>query len=213
MFWSRTRDALEQFARRLEQLQTAYDLQVLPEEQVEDESGEPSRLLVAIKKRGFRGPRRVEITYAATSGEIRQLRFVEMPYGPDRITIRMTLVGGKQLDAAFFEHDNHHDQHVSWNLRSKRMNRQRIAFFAWLARERRAACLGSNCRKVLAHWQSPQAPDERHREGEHVRRQLVHALHQRRTGRRRFDQVHPAQRHLGRYSADLPDDDRRVGQG
>jgi len=94
----------------LEQLQTAYDVQVLPEEQTEDESGEPSRLLVAVKKRGFRGPRRVEITYAATSGEIRQLRFVDMPYGPDRITIRMTLLGGRNLPAVFFEHENHHDQ-------------------------------------------------------------------------------------------------------
>lgn len=94
----------------LEQLQTAFDVQVLPEEQTEDESGEPSRLLVAIKKHGFRGPRRVEITYASTSGEIRQLRFVDMPYGPDRITIRMTLLGGKSLPATFFEHEHHHDQ-------------------------------------------------------------------------------------------------------
>lgn len=94
----------------LEQLQTAYDVQVLPEEPAEGEGSEPSRLLVAVKKRGFRGPRRVEITYAATSGEIRQLRFVDMPYGPDRITIRMTLVGGNHLDAAFFNHEHHHDQ-------------------------------------------------------------------------------------------------------
>lgn len=63
-----------------------------------------------MKKRGFRGPKRVEITYAATSGEIRQMRFVEMPYGPDRLTLLMTLLDDGALNSNFFDHESHHDQ-------------------------------------------------------------------------------------------------------
>ncbi len=97
----------------LEQLQSAYDIQVMPIEDAEasgEQVSEPSRLLVAVKKRGFRGPKRVEITYAATSGEIRQMRFVDMPYGPDRLTLRMTLLDVGPLVATFFDHESHHDQ-------------------------------------------------------------------------------------------------------
>lgn len=91
----------------LEQLRDAYDIQVLPIEEQLQTDFEASRLLVAIKKRGSRGPNRVEITYAL-SGEIRQLRFVEMPYGPDRLTLRLTLVDQSDLGEAFFDHSAHH---------------------------------------------------------------------------------------------------------
>lgn len=97
----------------LEQLQSAYDIQVMPIEDAEasgDQASELSRLLVAVKKRGFRGPKRVEINYAATSGEIRQMRFVDMPYGPDRLTLRMTLLDVGPLLSTFFDHESHHDQ-------------------------------------------------------------------------------------------------------
>lgn len=97
----------------LETLQSAYDVQVMPVEEGDtsgDAALEPSRLLVAVKKSGFRGPKRVEITYAAKSGEIRQMRFVDMPYGPDRLTLRMTLLDAGAMDASFFDHQSHHDQ-------------------------------------------------------------------------------------------------------
>ncbi|QDU98607.1 hypothetical protein [Lignipirellula cremea] len=96
----------------LEQLHAAYVVQVLPVESLEDDTAvaaEPSRLLVAVKKPGFRGPRRVEITYAAASGQIRQIRFVDMPYGPERLTLSMTLVDERPLGAAYFDHESHHD--------------------------------------------------------------------------------------------------------
>lgn len=93
----------------LQQLETAYDVQVMPVEQAEQRDSDPSRLLVAVKKRGFRGPKRVEITYASSSGEIRQLRFIDMPYGPERITIRVTLLSDQPLAPEFFDHQSHHD--------------------------------------------------------------------------------------------------------
>ncbi len=74
-------------------------------ETLEDEAApniEPSRLLVAVKKKGYRGPRRVEITYGATSGHIQQLRFIEMPYGPEKITIRITLFNEHNLPDIIF---------------------------------------------------------------------------------------------------------------
>jgi hypothetical protein len=96
----------------LQKLHTAYEVEVLPMETLEEDEAsdiEPSRLLVAVKKRGYRGPKRVEITYGASSGHIQQLRFIEMPYGPERITIRMTLVHEQNLPVHFFDHESHHD--------------------------------------------------------------------------------------------------------
>ena len=95
----------------LERLREAYEVQLLPVEEQEDKSSledEPSRLLVAVKKRSYRGPKRVEITYSVRSGLIRQMRFVEMPYGPQRLTLRMTLVEGQLLGETFFDHESHH---------------------------------------------------------------------------------------------------------
>ena len=96
----------------LERLREAYEIQLLPVEEQEDKSSldeEPSRLLVAVKKRTYRGPKRVEITYLVRSGLIRQMRFVEMPYGPQLLTLRMTLVEeGEQLGESFFDHESHH---------------------------------------------------------------------------------------------------------
>ena len=96
----------------LAQLRSTYEVQLLPIE-TGDESGlrsadEPLRLLVAVKKRGVRGPRRVEITYVVATGRIRQMRFVDMPYGPERLTLRLTLVEERELGTAFFDHESHH---------------------------------------------------------------------------------------------------------
>lgn len=96
----------------LDRLREAYVIELLPVERQEEESGqneEGTRLMVAVKKRGFRGPKRVEITYSVASGQIRQMRFVEMPYGPDRLTLRMTLVEQQPLGARFFDHQSHHE--------------------------------------------------------------------------------------------------------
>lgn len=95
----------------LERLREAFDVQLLPVESGDEANidDEPSRLIVAVKKRGFRGPKRVEVTYSVRSGLIRQMRFVEMPYGPARLTLRMTLVEEQPLGEAFFDHQSHHD--------------------------------------------------------------------------------------------------------
>lgn len=96
----------------LERLREAYQLEVLPVESDGDEgrsSAGDSRLMVAVKKRGFRGPNRVEISYAVGSGLIQELRFVGMPYGPERLTIRLTLVNQQPLAPDFFGHEAHHD--------------------------------------------------------------------------------------------------------
>lgn len=92
----------------LKQIREAYDTHLLPIENVEDNSDQQaSRLLVAVKKRGYRGPQRIEMTYIVATGQIRQLRFVEMPYGPERLTLRMTLVEERTLPADFFDYQSH----------------------------------------------------------------------------------------------------------
>lgn len=80
------------------------------------QEGEPERLLVAVKKRGQRGPARVEVAYGATSGRIRQVRFVGMPYGPDRLTVCLTLVEERPLGVTFFDPESHAgpDAQVEW---------------------------------------------------------------------------------------------------
>ena len=94
----------------LMQLQSAYDVIALPDDDSDSKSvqADRTRLLVATKKRGFPGPRRVEITYLQASGSIRRIRFVEMPYGPDRLTLQMTLIEGHPHEDLFFQHSSHH---------------------------------------------------------------------------------------------------------
>ena len=96
----------------LERLSEAYHVEILP---AKDHAGEadvgddPSRMIVAVKKPNYRGPMQVEITYSVSSGVIRQMRFVKMPYGPlQRLTLRMTLVEERPLGELFFEHESHH---------------------------------------------------------------------------------------------------------
>lgn len=95
----------------LERLSTAFEIQLAPVETPEGDASpadDPLRLLVAVKRRGFRGPRRVELTYVVQTGEIRQLRFVDMPYGPDRLTLRLSRVDGPSLGDSDFDHAAHH---------------------------------------------------------------------------------------------------------
>lgn len=91
----------------LARLRTAYDVQVVDA----SEAGWPitaDRLLVGTKRRGFRGPEQVEIAYTEESGRILGIRFVAMPYGPDRLTIRLTLESESDLGPTFFGHAAHH---------------------------------------------------------------------------------------------------------
>ncbi len=93
----------------LEQLSHSYELNALPTEYPDSENTESTRLLVATKKRGSPGPRRVEITYIPHSGQMEQLRFIDMPYGPDRLTVRMSLLDVSSVADGFFQHQAHHE--------------------------------------------------------------------------------------------------------
>lgn len=96
----------------LQQIQQAYSIQVLDSEPNDpsaiDNQSPPEALLIATKRRGERGPKRIEIHYESTTGQIRHMRFVEMPYGPEQITIRLTLLDQSPVPDDFFEHHFHH---------------------------------------------------------------------------------------------------------
>lgn len=96
----------------LDALLTAYHLDVLPadEDQAADAANsEEYRRIVGVKKRGFSGANQVEITYSVLSGQIRQMRFVKMPYGRNVVTINMTLVDQQPHATDYFDHQAHHD--------------------------------------------------------------------------------------------------------
>lgn len=95
----------------LAQLNLAYEINLLPveyDDPTTDLRIESTRLLIATKRSGYRGPRRVEITYTQDSRLIEQIRFIDMPYGSDRLTIRMSLADQNNLADDFFEHKSHH---------------------------------------------------------------------------------------------------------
>ncbi|MCY2981727.1 MAG: hypothetical protein NTU79_23965 [Planctomycetota bacterium] len=94
----------------LQQLKVAYELtfSALGPEEYETGDGHEARLLIAVKKRKERGPQRVEIVYDAISGGILRMRFVQMPYGPDFLDLRLSLVSQDELSSDFFEHTSHH---------------------------------------------------------------------------------------------------------
>jgi hypothetical protein len=94
----------------LQQLKRSYDLTFssLGPEEYQPEDGHEARLLVALKKPRDRGPQRVEIVYDSTTGRILRMRFVQMPYGPDRLDLRLSLVSEEELPTNFFEHATHH---------------------------------------------------------------------------------------------------------
>jgi|694.fasta_scaffold00499_39 hypothetical protein len=95
----------------LAQLNSAYEINLLPveyDDPTAETRTESTRLLVATKRSGYRGPRRVEITYTQESRLIEQIRFIDMPYGSDRLTIRMSLAAQNNLADDFFLHESHH---------------------------------------------------------------------------------------------------------
>lgn len=101
----------------LDALQTAYNLELLSVERIEGEDQgrdvesetEATQQMVATKKPGFRGPERIEILYTAASGQIRQMRFIDMPYGRNIVTLKMTLIEEQPFAADHFDHESHHD--------------------------------------------------------------------------------------------------------
>ena len=92
----------------LERLRRAYDVQLLPVEDAES-SAPATRLLVAVRHPRERGPKRAEISYEVKSGLIGQMRFIEMPYGLESLTLRLTLLTEESLDEHFFDHESHHE--------------------------------------------------------------------------------------------------------
>jgi hypothetical protein len=94
----------------LQQLKYAYDLtfSTLGPEEYRPQDGHEARLLIAVKKPKERGPQRVEIVYDSITGGIMRVRFVQMPYGPDRLDLRLSLLSEEELPANFFEHTSHH---------------------------------------------------------------------------------------------------------
>jgi hypothetical protein len=97
---------LGNLSQGLEQIKKAYTVEIVtatPSEQL----GEQEAVLIAIKKPGERGPKRIEIQYGKQSGRIAQIRFIEMPYGPDRLTVRLTLTDELSLPSPFFHHSHH----------------------------------------------------------------------------------------------------------
>lgn len=93
----------------LERLRQAYriELSAVGPEEYELQDGETARMLTAIKKPKERGPQRVEIVYESASGRILDMRFVQMPYGPDRLDLRLSLTNENDLPPDFFEPTSH----------------------------------------------------------------------------------------------------------
>jgi len=102
----------------LERLRAAYqvDLSSVGPEEFETKNGETPRMLTAVKKPKERGPQRVEIVYESQSGRILHMRFIQMPYGPDRLDLRLNLIDATELPNSFFEHASHHqlDRSIEW---------------------------------------------------------------------------------------------------
>lgn len=94
----------------LEHLKQSYTIQVSPlgPEEYDNSDSKQYRMLVAIKRPKVRGPQRVEIAYEASSGSILHFRFVQMPYGPQRLDLRLTLKNESPLSKEFFDHESHH---------------------------------------------------------------------------------------------------------
>lgn len=94
----------------LEHLKQSYTIQISPlgPEEYDTSDRKQYRMLVAVKKPKVRGPQRVEIAYEATSGSIQHFRFIQMPYGPQRLDLRLTLKSESPLAPRFFDHESHH---------------------------------------------------------------------------------------------------------
>jgi hypothetical protein len=111
--------SLTELPLTLEQLQRSFDVQIVDAGASddltasntapnEDSPAAATRLLIAVRRPGLPGPRRIEIEYNAASHEIHQIRFIDMPYGPERLTLRLTLTSRSSQPAGFYDHAAHH---------------------------------------------------------------------------------------------------------
>lgn len=92
----------------LDRLEAAYRLQIFSaaEPEVPATTGATS-LLVASKKRGQRGPERIEVTYESNTGRILGMRITDMPYGPRRLDLELSLEAEGTLEHDFFKYQSH----------------------------------------------------------------------------------------------------------
>lgn len=97
----------------LDRVESAYRIQLFPGADAEDSSAQrPTSLLVAQKKRGQRGPERIEVTYESNSGRILGMRIIEMPYGPRRLDLELKLEAEGTLAPEFFQYESHHHRQL-----------------------------------------------------------------------------------------------------
>ena len=96
---------------RLDRFESAYRIQIIPSGEPEDAGlSRKTSLLVATKKKGQRGPERIEVTYEPHSGRILGMRFMEMPYGPRRLDLELILEAEGRLAPDFFQYQSHQNQ-------------------------------------------------------------------------------------------------------
>lgn len=97
---------LANLTQGLAQIQKAYSIQIIQSPSSNQQEMQEA-MLIATKKPGERGPKRIEIQYDWHSGRITQIRFIEMPYGPERLTVRLTLMDELSLPENYFNHTHH----------------------------------------------------------------------------------------------------------
>lgn len=90
----------------LNELESAYRIQLFLAQEGQTEQP-PASLLVATKRKGKRGPERIEITFEASTGRIFEMRFIAMPYGPRRLDLDLKLIAEGNLGPEFFKHLAH----------------------------------------------------------------------------------------------------------
>lgn len=90
----------------------AYDIDVQSvDPATQQPKGELLRLFVADRKSPTHlGPRRIEISYAAATGLIKQMRFIDMPQARrPSTTLLLKLTDERDFGPAFFDHESHHE--------------------------------------------------------------------------------------------------------
>jgi hypothetical protein len=97
---------LANLTQGLTQIQKAYATQIVPVSSNGVQEDQEA-MLIATKKPGQRGPKRIEMQYQVQTGRIVQIRFIEMPYGPERLTVRLTLIDEDNLPRDFFRYSYH----------------------------------------------------------------------------------------------------------
>lgn len=97
---------LADLSQGLAQIQKAYTIQIVPVAPSDAQDAHEA-MLIATKKKGERGPKRIEIQYEIQTGRIAQMRFIEMPYGPEKQTVRLTLLEEASLPTDFFDYSFH----------------------------------------------------------------------------------------------------------